>query len=290
MDNKSKNGLDLIRISAKKVNGNWGKAFLATLIYVSPLILFCAIPYAGWAISFALFGYLTLGYINYMQQLLGGKNPSLKVLFVQPEYAQAILLGIIMAVGVTVGLVLFIIPGVMVIAYYSFSLFVLNEERIVNVTDTLNVTARQMNGHKTAMFAYKVIFYFGYALVGAASIIGMMFIIELCATKLALGIVLAIALVLAAIVLISIITIYLYAANVVFYDEIIRTTVVENYTLKSEAKLAQSKAEETVETEEPANVEEPADTEEKVEEEVKEEKPEPKKTSTRKTTTKKTTK
>ena len=280
MNNKSKNGLDLIKISAGKINGAWGKVFLATLIYIAPLVLFCAIPYAGWAISFALFGYLTLGYINYMQQIVAGQNPSLKVLFVQREYVQAMLLGIIMAVGVTVGIVLFIIPAILVIGYYSLSLFVLNEEKIVNVTDTLNVAARKMNGHKTAMFAYKVIFYLGYALIGTASIIGMLFVVELFATKLALGIVLAIVLALVAIAVISIITMYLYAANVVFYDEIIRPTVVEDYTLKSEAQEA--KAEETVEAEKEEVVEE-------VKEEVKEEKPAPKKTTTKKTTTKKTT-
>ncbi len=279
MNNKSKNGLDLIKISAGKIKGAWGKVFLATLIYVAPLLLFCAIPYAGWAISFALFGYLTLGYINYMQQTIAGQNPSLKVLFAQREYSQAMLLGIIMAVGVTVGLVLFIIPAILVIGYYSLSLFVLNEEKIVNVTDTLNVASRKMIGHKTAMFAYKVVFYLGYALIGTASIIGMLFVVELFATNLALGIVLATLLALVAIAIISIITMYFYAANVVFYDEIIRPTVVEDYTLKSEAQEA--KAEETVEAEK--------EVVEEVKEEVKEEKPAPKKTTTKKTTTKATT-
>ena len=69
MEKESKNGLDLIRISADKLKGSWGRVFLATLIYVAPLVLFCLIPYAGWAISVALFGYLTIGYINFMQVL-----------------------------------------------------------------------------------------------------------------------------------------------------------------------------------------------------------------------------
>lgn len=289
MNNKSKNGLDLIKISAAKLKGAWGNAFLATLIYVAPLILLCAIPYAGWAISFALFGYLTLGYINYMQQLMAGQKPSLKVLFVQREFMPAIMLGIILAAGVTFGLVLFVIPGILMIGFYSLSLFVLNEEKISNVTDTLNVCARKMIGHKTAMFAYKVIFYLGYALVGTASIIGMMFILELCATKLALGIVLAILLAIVAIALLAIITVYMYAANVVFYEEIVRPTVVEDYTLKTE-------------TEAPATEEVKAEEvkEEPVAEEVKEETVAPKapakkttksttKTTTKKTTTKKTT-
>lgn len=243
MEKTSKNGLDLIRISAKKLKGVWGKAFLATLIYVTPLIALCAIPYAGWVISIALFGYLTLGYLNYMQKLIKGENPKLSVLFAQPEWAQAILLGIIMAVGTIVGLLLFIIPGVLMIGYYSLSLFVLNEERITNVTDTLNVAARKMNGNKTGLFAYKVIFYLFYALVGAATIVSLLFISALYETQVVLAVVLGVVAVLIAIVLISIITIYFYAANVVFYDEIIRPVEVSDYELISEKK-EETKAEE----------------------------------------------
>ena len=293
MENLSKNGLDLIRISAKRVSGVWGKAFLASLIYVAPLIALCLIPYAGWAVSIALFGYLTLGYINYMQQLMGGKNPSLKVLFVQKEFSQAILIGIIMAVGTLVGTLLFIIPGILVIAYYSLSLFILNEERIVNVTDTLNVTAREMVGHKTAMFAYKVIFYLFYALVGVATVLGMLFVANLYATNIALAIVLGIVIMLASIVLIALITTYFYAANVVFYAEII-LPLEDGYVLTSEVQVAPvpkkaAKTEEVV-AEAPATEEAPAEepAPAPVAEEVKPapaKKPAAKKTTTTKTTT-----
>lgn len=257
MENLSKNGLDLIRISAKRLTGVWGKAFLASLIYVAPLIALCLIPYAGWAVSIALFGYLTLGYINYMQQLMGGKNPSLKVLFVQKEFSQAILIGIIMAVGTIVGTLLFIIPGILVIAYYSLSLFILNEERIVNVTDTLNVTAREMVGHKTAMFAYKVIFYLFYALVGVATVLGMLFVANLYAANATLAIVLGIVIMLACIVLLALITTYFYAANVVFYAEII-LPLEEGYVLTSEVKVAPVVKKEAV-AEAPATEEAPAE-------------------------------
>ena len=74
MEKESKNGLDLIRISADKLKGSWGRVFLATLIYVAPLVLFCLIPYAGWAISVALFGYLTIGISWY------GINPNFCVI------------------------------------------------------------------------------------------------------------------------------------------------------------------------------------------------------------------
>ncbi len=289
MEKLSKNGLDLIRLAANKVKGVWGKAFLASLIYVAPLIALCFIPYAGWAISIACFGYLTLGFINYMQQLLKGENPSLKVLFVQKEFSQAILLGIIMAVGVMVGTLLFIVPGVLVIAFYSLSLFVLNEERIVNVTDTLNVCARKMHKNKTAMFAYKVIFYLFYALIGVAALVGMLFSVALFDNYAVWSVILGIAVMLVAIVVIAIITIYFYAANVVFYSEIVRPVVVTDYSLTSE-QVKPAPVADTF-TEIPAE----APAAEEVKEEVKEEapatveaKPAAKKPAAKKATTAKT--
>lgn len=297
MEKESKNGLDLIRISADKLKGSWGRVFLATLIYVAPLVLFCLIPYAGWAISVALFGYLTIGYINFMQQTLKGEKPSFKVLYAQPEYMPAIMVGIIIAIGTMLGLLLFIVPGILVIGYYSMSLFVLNEEKIVNVTDTLNVAARQMNGNKTALFAYKVVYYLFYVLVGAVSAVCEMFISSLYTSNLALGVVLTILLVLVFIVLFAIITMYFYASNCVFYEEVVRKVEVTDYQLKSEKNVVKmedvAKAEETnTEAKVEEKVEEPVVEEEKVEETAKtEEKVEKpvKKTPAKRTTAKKST-
>lgn len=297
MEKESKNGLDLIRISADKLKGSWGRVFLATLIYVAPLVLFCLIPYAGWAISVALFGYLTIGYINFMQQTLKGEKPSFKVLYVQPEYMPAIMVGIIIAIGTMLGLLLFIVPGILVIGYYSMSLFVLNEEKIVNVTDTLNVAARQMNGNKTALFAYKVVYYLFYVLVGAVSAVCEMFISGLYTSNLALGVVLTILLVLVSIVLFTIITMYFYASNCVFYEEVVRKAEVTDCQLKSEKNVIKmedvAKVEETnTEAKVEEKVEEPVVEEEKVEETAKtEEKVEKpvKKTPAKKTTAKKST-
>ena len=199
----------------------------------------------------------------------------------------AIMVGIIIAIGTMLGLLLFIVPGILVIGYYSMSLFVLNEEKIVNVTDTLNVAARQMNGNKTALFAYKVVYYLFYVLVGAVSAVCEMFISGLYTSNLALGVVLTILLVLVSIVLFTIITMYFYASNCVFYEEVVRKAEVTDYQLKSEKNVIKmedvAKAEETnTEAKVEEKVEETAKTEEKVEKSVK-------KTPAKKTTAKKST-
>lgn len=233
MDRTSKHGLDLIGIAASKLKGVWAKAFLGALMYVSPIILLAFIPYCGWALSFAVFGWLTAGYIQFMKQLLRGENPKYTVIFTTVhEFAQATLIGVIMCTGTLLGTVLFIVPGMLMIVFYSLSLYVLNENAITSVADTFNLTARKMHGNKTAMVAYKVVYYLFYLLAGLIALVAFLFIAKLYATNQALAIVLGIIDVVVAIVLIAIVTVYFYASNDVFYAEIVRQQQVEYNVIK----------------------------------------------------------
>ncbi len=233
MDRTSKHGLDLIGIAASKLKGVWAKAFLGALMYVSPIILLAFIPYCGWALSFVVFGWLTAGYIQFMKQLLRGENPKYTVIFTTVhEFAQATLIGVIMCTGTLLGTVLFIVPGMLMIVFYSLSLYVLNENAITSVADTFNLTARKMKGNKTAMVAYKVVYYLFYLLTGLIALVAFLFIAKLYATNQALAIVLGIIDVVVAIVLIAIVTVYFYASNDVFYAEIVRQQQVEYNVIK----------------------------------------------------------
>ena len=261
MDRTSKNGLDLIGIAGGKLNKCWGRAFLATLMYVTPLILLLFVPYAGWAVSILIFGWLTNGYISYMKKLLNNENPSFAIIFTTvKEFAQATLIGVIMCVGTILGSLIFIVPGIMIIGYYSMSLFVLDEEAITGVSDSLNLASKKMEGNKTAMFAYKVIYYLLYVIVGLAFAIAFLFIAKLYSTQQALAICLGILDVIVAIILISIITVYFYASNVVFYNEIVREKQV-SYEVKRPVEGTDVKELNIVETEpavtEEVKVEEP---------------------------------
>lgn len=232
MDRTSKNGLDLIGIAGGKLKSCFGRAFLATLMYVTPLILLLFVPYAGWAISILLFGWLTNGYISYMKKLLNNENPSFAIIFTTvKEFAQATLIGVIMCVGTILGSLIFIVPGIMIIGYYSMSLFVLDEEAITGVSDSLNLASKKMDGNKTAMFAYKVIYYLLYVIIGLAFAVAFLFIAKLYTTQQALAIGLGVIDVVVAIVLIALVTVYFYASNVVFYNEIVREKAV-NYDVK----------------------------------------------------------
>lgn len=216
----SKNGLDLIGLSATKLAGKKLQGFVASLIYVAPLIALCFIPYAGWALSVALFGYLTAGYINYMQLLMAGEKPSYLLIFKgKGDIIASILLGIILVAGFALGSVLLIVPGMIFAAYFSMSFFFLNEDRISNVMDSLSTCARRMSGSKTSMASYKLIFYLYYLIIGLF-FGALAFIVYQLVTSIALAVVLYSLIILVFIAVVAGCTMFFYAANVVFYEEI----------------------------------------------------------------------
>ncbi len=254
MDRTSKNGLDLIGIAGGKLKGVWGKGFLGTLMYVTPIVALLFVPYVGWALAIAVFGWLTAGYVEFMKGLLSGNNPSYAMIFTTVhEFAQATLIGVILCCGTILGSVIFIVPGIIIIGFYSMSFFVLDEEAITSVSDTLNLASMKMEGNKSYIQQianmlgveineeFKIrpteygkvlgckeidkVFRFDIALIA------FIFIARLYATQQALAICLGIVDLLVTLVLLSIVTLYFYASNVVFYNEIVRQTAVE-YTVK----------------------------------------------------------
>lgn len=232
MDRTSKHGLDLIGIAGAKLKGVWGKGFLGTFMYVTPLIALLFVPYVGWALSIAVFGWLTAGYVEFMKGLLKGENPKYARIFnTVHEFAQATLIGVILCCGIVLGLVVFIIPGVIIIGYYSMTFFVLDEQAITGISDSLNLASLKMEGNKTAMFAYKVVYYLLYLIVAAIALVTVIFLLKLYGTQQVLAICLAVVDVLVILVLLSIVTLYFYASNVVFYNEIVRQKLVE-YSVK----------------------------------------------------------
>lgn len=285
MDRTSKNGLDLIGIAGSKLKGVWGKGFLGTLMYVTPIIALLFVPYVGWALAIAVFGWLTAGYVSFMKGLLKGDNPSYAMIFTTVhEFAQATLIGVILCCGTILGLVIFIIPGIIIVGFYSMSFFVLDEQAITSVSDTLNLSSMKMEGNKTSMFAYKVIYYLLYVIVALIALVAFIFIARLYDTHQALAICLGVVDLLVSLVLVSIVTLYFYASNVVFYNEIVRQKAVE-YTVKkpvegtdlSELNITSANSENT-EVKEEVKVEETPVAPVEVEE-----KPAAKKTTTTKT-------
>ena len=261
----SKNSLDLISISGSKLAGKKGKAFWGSFFYLLPTLGICVVPYVGWAIGIILFGFITPGYINFIQQLVKGEDPKYEVIFKgKGDIVASIFLGIILAGGMILGTALAVVPGMFFATYYSMSFFFLNEDEITSAFDSMKKCAKNVAGNATNLFAYKIIFYIYYVII--ALVCASLALVVWGLVKAAwLAIVLYVVIALGFILLTSLCTMFFYAANCVFYEEVIayqevkkaRKAAKKMKIEKEEAPAEVAPVEETVEkTEEVKPVEE----------------------------------
>lgn len=269
----SKNGMDLIKISAGKLKGKFGKAFVGTLIAFAPLlVLALAVPYyIGFALAVLMFGVVQTGYIRFMRALMNGENPSLKVIYseIKTGWLETFL-GTIMIVMFLLGGVLFIVPGVVLYGFFGMALFVAEKEKSATFTLALKSTKDKMSKNIVSMFSYKLFFWIFYIILFAGVLLGYFGVLALSETNLILAILVAVVGVLVLIVLYSILNVYYHAANETFFQEVL---YYEEKTKQARKKV---------------NVVEEAKTE--VVEQKEEVKEEPKAKPVRKAPVKKTTK
>lgn len=272
----SKNSMDFIKVAGEKIKGKFGKAFLGTLMMVAPLML-CVFTVYALPLAILFFGVFETGYIRFMRALIAGENPSYKLIFSEFKTPWLeIFLGTIMIIMFALGTILAIIPGAILIAYYSMALFVAEKDKIADAGVALKETSKKMNGNIAGMFAYKTFFWVFYIV---AFFVGL--IIALCAVKLwNTHLVYSLLILLADYCLItilwSVITVYYHTANELFFVEMLTYNEIKKTR----------KANKVVEIINEVNEEEKVETKPVVDEKV-EVAEQPVKTPAKKTTTKK---
>ena len=286
----SKNSMDFIKVAGEKVKGKFGKAFLGTLMMVAPLML-CVFTVYALPLAILFFGVFETGYIRFMRALINGENPSYKLIFSEFKAPWLeIFLGTIMICMFALGTVLAIIPGAILIAYYSMSLFVAEKEGIKDAGVALKETSKKMNGNIAGMFAYKTLFWVFYIITFFLGLIVALFATKLWADHLVIALLVLLADYLVIAVLWSIITVFYHTANELFFAEVL------TYEEIKKARKASKKVEIISETKEAEKEEVKPVEVETVEEEKAEPKKEPAKKAatkqgkTEKPATKKTTK
>ena len=229
MEKTSKNSFDLVRISGQKLQGKFGKAFLGTLIMVAPLVLLACIPYAGWAISLFIWGVLDTGYIRFMRELLRGNNPSLSLIFSEVKTGWLeLFLGSCLVSMFLLGTVIAIIPGIILVGYYSMGLFVAEHYKFHTIGEAFKTTAQKMEGNKTTMFSYKVLFYFTYLLIIIAFVLLGYYVWVLYAVNPVISVLLGVLAVLVFILIWAFVTVYYHSANQTFFEEVLVYEEIKN--------------------------------------------------------------
>lgn len=253
MDISNKSILSLIKLSASSLKGKWVKGLIGTIGYLAPMLALCLIPYIGWAAAVLVFGFLTVNYIKFFNELLAGGNVKLYTIYAPNKNIATIsFLGVIVAMLIITGFILFIIPGLIFIAYYSMSLFVIEEENSTSVLETMRSCAKKMDGNKAALLSYKVIYYIAYALTSLIFSILYMLLSTIATTYPFLFAMLLITLGIMLLFVFTVITMYLHASNMLFYKEMLKekaTTISETTKNKTKPEVAEEDVVVVVESE-----------------------------------------
>lgn len=259
MSNVSKNSMDFIKVAGEKVKGKFGKAFLATLMMVAPLML-CVFTVYALPLAVVFYGVFNTGYIRFMRALINGEDPKFALMFSEFKTPWLeIFLGAIMVCMFFVGTVLAIIPGAILIAYYSMSLFVAEKEKITEPGTALKETSKRMNGNISSMFAYKTLFWVFYILVIFVGVILALLGYKFWDTQIFVALLILFADYLLVTVLWSAVTVYYHTANELFFNEMLI------YHEMKKVRKSKAKVEIINEVQEQPVEVKPAETAEKVE-------------------------
>lgn len=233
---ESRNGLELIKFGAIRLRGNFGALFMGAFAMVTPLALVFLVPYLisrfteiTWIMSiglvlFALMvGPMQMGYIKYFNETIDGKQPKLTSVYSQfkPNIftLRTIYIALILIVLYIIGGILWIIPAGIAVAFFSMTLFFLEKYQYHKLSDAMTDCARQMIGNRLAMFSYKLIFYFVYALlfgIGALCI-GLIFV--LAGESMIVSYIVTLCSVIIFIFMYSMVTVYYHSCNQIFFED-----------------------------------------------------------------------
>lgn len=189
MANVSKNSIELISMSSKKLKGKYGKGFLATLVFLLP-IMACMFSFYAIPVAVLFWGVLQTGYIRYMRDLIDDKNPSIKMIF--SEFSNPFLeifLGVILLCMFVLGGVLLIVPGVILVALYSMSLFFAERNKSTLPWEAMKQCRKGMKDNYTNMLSFKVLYWLVYVIILVLSATGVAITFKLWADYKALAIV-----------------------------------------------------------------------------------------------------
>lgn len=237
MSGVSKNSFDLIRSAALKLKGNMLKAFLATLIVVSPLMLCCFTVY-GIVAAVMLWAVFQVGYIRYMRALLNGENPSYAVLF--SEFTAPwleIFLGAILISMYLVGMVVFVIPGIILVGLFSMTVFFSEYKNAKTPFEAMGYSSKYMRGNIMNMFAFKVLFWAAYLMVMVIGLLGVLGVIKLWANFKIWSILLLIIIYVLTTLAWSFITVYYHATTELFFNELLVYADRKNKTVVEEKQV-----------------------------------------------------
>lgn len=140
----------LIQSNAKaKLNGFWGSAALATLVYSVVLTAVSSLV----ALTLLIVGPMAVGYVLYLMGIVDRKTDDMGLLFKGfNNFGNTLVAGILVTLLTGIGMLLLIVPGIWVSLGLSMTYFIMAEDANISGTDAMKMSWEMMKGHKWELF------------------------------------------------------------------------------------------------------------------------------------------
>lgn len=156
---------DLMKSARDALSGKWGKAALASFIYMLILMPLNFIPGFGIVLQILLTGPFMLGWAVYGLKLARGENPDLKDLFSGfNEFGRCFGAYLLMMIYVILWSLLLIIPGIMAMYAYAMTFFILVDNPDMKLNDAIDKSRYMMEGKRWKFFCL-IMRFFGWIIL-----------------------------------------------------------------------------------------------------------------------------
>ena len=142
---KPMNRTELKNRAKQALNGNWGSAIIAFLLY-AVIVSFLSTTGVG---SFVT-GLITVGYISFFTNLLRGNKPTIEgsLAAITENVGTKFVATLLVMLYTFLWSLLFIIPGIIKSYSYAMTSYILLDRPELSATDALKESEKMMDGHK----------------------------------------------------------------------------------------------------------------------------------------------
>ncbi|CAM3650396.1 DUF975 domain-containing protein [Cohnella lubricantis] len=165
----------------ESLDGNWGKAVGATIIYLIAAMVIGSlnyIPFIGWIVELLLAGPLALGFYAFFLGVARGEGLGVRAVFSGFErFVDAFLLCLLMGIFTFLWTLLFIIPGIIAAFRYKMAYYILRDNPEIGPLEAISQSKQMMKGHKWRLFVLYLTF-IGWYILGSIPLgIGLLWVV-----------------------------------------------------------------------------------------------------------------
>lgn len=239
MDRKEcANGLQLIKVAAIRLKGNFSAVFVGALAMTTPLILFLfvgalmAILFeTTWALTLGIVlfvvavGPLQMGYIGYFNNVLSGKQPRVREVYahirISADTLRMVLIASLLTAMYIIGGLIWMIPAGFAISFFSMTFFFMHKFEHGRMTVAMKECATKMIGNRLAMFSYKLIFYIVYFMLFIVAGLFMVLIYTLVLENFIVCWIVSVCSALLFVFMYTFVTVYFHSSNQIFFEDVL---------------------------------------------------------------------